>query len=299
MILRYLPWLAGLIVALLLVVNFRVWWPAFCHALPAVARVAGITVAEARRRRVLHAVLLLVVLILVSTTFFTYMQPGEEAIMLISTGLAAVLFFGMLLAIFVGAYLIPREVESRTIYALLSKPVKRFEFVLGKYLGVLAILGFIVAVMGGTLLFILWLKAVTAGEMGSRQSAMLASSLGNIAFSVLMYYFGLAVFASLIIMVSTVASTTMTIISSVLIWGAGMLQGQIYEMAKHLVGPSQYFLKALYFVLPHFENFDFRRQIGQGVSIDYSLALEAVAHGAAYVAVVLVLAVIFFHDRQV
>ena len=277
----------GIVIALLLV-NF-----------PASVRVAGITIAEARRRRVLHVALLLVVLILVSSTFFTYMQPGEEAVMLISTGLATVLFFGMLLCIFVGAFLIPREVETRTIYSLLSKPIRRSEFVLGKYLGALAIVGSIVAVMGASLLLTLWLKAASGGGMGSRQAAMLMSSLGSVAFCLVMYYLGLAVFTSLIIMVSTVASTTMTVISSILLWVAGMLQGTIYNMAEHLAGPSHYFLKALNFVLPHFENFDFKRYLSQGVPVQFDLVRGAVLHGICYAAVVLILAVIFFNDRQV
>lgn len=298
MILKLLPWAAGLILVILAAVNFRAWWPTLWHALPAVAKVAGITIAEARRRRVLHVALLLVVLILVSMTFFTYLQPGEEAIMLMSTGQAAVLFFGMLLCIFVGAFLIPREVEARTIYALLSKPVKRLEFVLGKYVGALAIIGFIVAVMGGSLLLTLWLKAL-AGGMGSKQATMLMSSLGDVAFSLVMYYCALVVFTALIIMVSTVASTTMTVICSVLIWVAGMLQGQIHHMMESQSGPGKYFLGALNVVLPHFENFDFRREIAQGVTVHYGLGGEAALHGLLYVAVVMVLAIIFFNDRQV
>ena len=81
---RVLFVLGLLVVAAIIAVTRKAWAPSAGHALPSIWRIAKITVAEARRRRVLQAVVVLVVLILFSMTFFSYLSPQEQARMLIS-----------------------------------------------------------------------------------------------------------------------------------------------------------------------------------------------------------------------
>ena len=114
-------------------------------------RVARATYHEGWRKRFLNGILVFAILIIGSSWVFTYLQPGAELKMLIDVGLGSIRFFGMLIAVFLGTRLIPDEIEKRTIYTLLSKPVTRTQFLLGKFFGGLATVISNVALMGAML----------------------------------------------------------------------------------------------------------------------------------------------------
>ena len=290
-----------LVVGLALVVSVivltrRAWLPGIGHGLPSIWRIAKITVAEARRRRVLQAVIALVILILLSMTAFSYLSPQEQAKMVIDGGLAAITVFGILLAIFVAAFLIPNEVENRTVYAILAKPVRRSEFVLGKYLGALIVLAAMVAVMTVVLVGVLvTLDHLIKDQAGSSFNPNLAA----VVLAAVMSYCSLAVLTALIVLISTVSSTTMTVIAALIIWAVGSLQSQIYVLAESNGGAAKLFLLVLYYLVPHLENFDYRFQAANFVAISVPSAIGAVIVGIGYTLVVLVVASIFFSDRQV
>ncbi len=293
-----LAFLIGLfIVVVALVLTRKQWAPAAVHAVPSVWRIAKITVAEARRRRVIQAVVILVVLILVSMTFFSYLSPDEQSRMLISGGLAAITVFGILLAIFIAAFLIPQELESRTVYAILSKPVRRFEFVLGKYVGALIILAAIVATMLVVLIGVLLIQNQLVQDL---PDSAFDPNLRGVVFAAVMNYFAVAVLTALIILISTVSSTTMTVISAFIIWAVGSLQSTINDLAAHAEVPlTKALLMAVYLVVPKLENFDFRHEVSNFLPVSYIAGWNAVIQGIGYTVVVLILASIFFNDRQV
>jgi len=278
------------------VLTRKVWLPGIGHAIPSIWRVAKITVAEARRRRVLQAVIALVVLILVSMTFFSYLSPEEQARMLINGGLSAITVFGILLAIFVAAFLIPNEIESRTVYAILAKPVRRFEFVLGKYLGALIVLAAIVAIMTAVLVVVLVVQDRIVQDL---PDSAFNPNLSGVIFAAAMSYCSLALLTSLIVLISTVSSTTMTVISAFIIWVVGSLQSQIHDLAEHAAGAAKLFLLILYYLVPHLENFDFRFQASYFEAVSIPAAVGTLIVGIGYTLVVLVVASVFFNDRQV
>jgi len=284
------------IVAAVVAITRRMWAPAAGHALPCIWRIAKITVAEARRRRVIQAVVVLVVMILASMNFFSYLSPQEQSRMLISGGLASITVFGILLSIFVAAFMIPQEIENRTVYAILAKPVRRFEFVMGKYLGALIILGAIVAILTVVLVGVLVLQDRLVQDL---PDSKFDPNLGPVIFAAIMSYFALAVLTALIILISTLASTTMTVISAFIIWAVGSLQSQIYELAEKATGATKLVLFIIYNVIPKLENFDFRHQVSNMLPVSVISGWHAVIHGVGYTLVVLILAAIFFNDRQV
>ena len=289
--------IAGLaLVVGVIVTTRRIWIAALGHAIPSVWRIAKITVAEARRRRVLQAVILLVVLILFSMTFFSYLSPQEQARMLINGGLSAITVFGILLAIFIGAFLVPNEIETRTVYAILAKPVRRFEFLLGKYLGAMIILGAVVAIMTAVLVAVLLIQDHLVKDQAD---SVFNPNLGAVIFSAVMSYCALGVLTSLILLVSTISSPTMTVISAFLIWAVGSLQSTLHTLADHASGATRLLLLVLYTVLPKLENFDFRVEASNFLAMSLPAAINAVIYGIGYTIVVLVLASVFFSDRQV
>ncbi len=295
------PKLAALIGAAIVVVVLAMtaglWVPGAEHTGGSIWRIAKITVAEARRRRVTQAVVVLVLLILLSMTFFSYLNPREQARMLISGGLSAITVFGILLAIFVAAFLIPQELESRTVYAILSKPVRRFEFVLGKYLGALIVLAAILTVMTAVLVAVLLIEDWFVPD---RADSVFDPNIGNVVFAAVMSYFAVALLAAYIVLISTVSSTAMTVITSFIIWVIGSLQSRIRDLALEATSVFQkLFFTVFYLVMPPLENFDFRHEVSNFMPLSYYSGVYAAGKGIVYILVVLLFASIFFNDRQV
>jgi len=293
---RLIPLIGLILVAAIIVITRRAWIPALSHSIPSIWRIAGITVAEARRRRVVHTVIILVIVILLSMTFFSYLSPQEQSRMIISSGLTAITVFGILLSIFIAAFLIPHEVETRTIYAILSKPVRRFEFVLGKYVGALIVLAVVTVVMTAVLVVVL---LVQARLVPSTPDSVFNPNLGAVLFAAFMNYCALAVLTSLIILISTMTSTTMTVISAFIIWTVGSMQSTFRDLAEKAYGGAKVLLLVIYYVVPKLENFDFRQEAANYMPISIVGGWHAVLLGALYVAIALVIAGIFFNDRQV
>jgi ABC-type transport system involved in multi-copper enzyme maturation permease subunit len=260
-------------------------------------RIAKITVAEARRRRVVQAVVVLVLLILLSMTVFSYLNPREQARMIISGGLSAITVFGILLAIFVAAFLIPQELETRTVYAVLSKPVRRFEFVLGKYLGALIILAAIMTIMTVVLVAVLLVMDHFVPDL---TYSTFEPNLANVVFAAVMSYFAVAVLSAYIVLISTVSSTAMTVIASFIIWAIGSLQSQIHDLAAGAETVStKWFFTIFYCLVPPLENFDFRHEVSNFMQVSYKAGIDAAGVGILYIIVVLLVASVFFNDRQV
>src|ERR1700716_3622120 len=114
---------------------------------------------EAVRDRVLYNLVLFVLLLIAGAIFLGEISAGQEAKIIVDLGLSAILLFGVFIAIFVGVGLVYKEIERRTLYAILSKPIGRGEFMLGKYLGLCLTLLVNVAIMGGGLsLALLYVK---------------------------------------------------------------------------------------------------------------------------------------------
>src|ERR1043166_2633664 len=103
---------------------------------------------EAVRDRVLYNLLLFVLLLTAGAIFLGELSDGQEAKIIVDLGLSAILLFGVFIAIFVGVGLVYKEIERRTLYAILSKPIGRGEFLVGKYLGLCLTLLVNVAIMG-------------------------------------------------------------------------------------------------------------------------------------------------------
>src|SRR6266481_1765873 len=113
-----------------------------------VTTIAGNTFREAVRDRVLYNLVLFVLLLIGGAIFLGELSAGQESKIIVDLGLSAMLLFGVFIAIFVGVGLVYKEIERRTLYAILSKPIGRGQFLLGKYLGLCLTLFVNVIVMG-------------------------------------------------------------------------------------------------------------------------------------------------------
>ncbi len=95
------------------------------------------TFREAVRDRVLYNLIAFVLLLVASAPLFGAISLDIERLVLVNVGLSAISIFGVIIAIFIGIGLVSKEIEKRTLYTILSRPVRRWEFITGKYLGLL------------------------------------------------------------------------------------------------------------------------------------------------------------------
>jgi len=255
------------------------------HGIPTVFRVAGMTFAETRRRRILQAIILLAAVMLVGMLGLTWLSPGEQEKALVSGGLDLVFLLGTLVAIFVCAFLIPTDIDKRTIYSVLSKPVSRWEFVVGKYFGTLAVVGLLVGVM----LLVQMIVLVVSQRY----------QVAEVLEAGLLAYFGIAVFTSAVLAVSTIASSLTTVIIGFILWMVGSLQSMSHSMIAHAEGWNRALLTAISAIVPHLDKYDFRVEAAEQLAIHAVQVERVLLHGIGYVAVCLVIAALLFNERQV
>jgi ABC-type transport system involved in multi-copper enzyme maturation permease subunit len=258
----------------------------FRHGIPAVYRISGMTFAETWRRRIVQVIIFVAAVMLVGMLSITRLSPGEPQKALVSGGLDLMAGLGALVAIFICAFLIPTDIDKRTIYSVLSKPVKRWEFVLGKYFGAMSVVGFFMAIM----LVV--------------QLAILASMHYSIYFMPLLVagiltYIGIAVFAAAVLAISTVASSLTTVIAAVVFWMIGSLSELSHEFVAGAEGPNQAVLGFLSAIVPHLDKFNFRDNVTDLLVINPMLVIQALLYAVGYITVCLIIAAFLFNERQV
>src|SRR6188508_1847596 len=112
-----------------------------------IAHVAVNVFKESVRDKVLYNLVVFAVLLMSASYLIGELTAGQDVKIIKDLGLAAISIFGLLIAVFIGVGLVWKEVEKRSIYSLLAKPITRAEFLLGKYLGLALTLIVNVAVM--------------------------------------------------------------------------------------------------------------------------------------------------------
>jgi Cu-processing system permease protein len=256
-------------------------------------RVARATFNEAWRRRFLNGILIFAILIIGSSWVFTYLQPGAELKMLIDVGLGSIRFFGMLIAIFLGVRLIPEEIEKRTIYTLLAKPVSRT-------------LATNVLFMGAAFYVVFAIKAPQFKHMAPEEGPAYSMEFmyANVAKAIMLSFFELALVMGIAVVGSVVFSWILAAIFSFFVYFVGQMSSFFGHLAtiegKEAAGPvARVFLLAVYRILPHFEKFDVRNAIVMDNYVKWDVIGETVLMGAAYLVIVMLLGYLFFSQREV
>jgi len=267
-------------------------------------RVAKATFHEAWRRRFLNGILVFAILIIGSSWVFTYLSPGAELKMLIDVGLGSIRFFGMLIAIFLGVRLIPEEIEKRTIYTLLAKPVTRAQFLLGKFFGGLATVISNVLLMGLAFYVVFAIKAPQFRQMSPEEGPAYSMEFmyANVAKAIFLSFFELALVLGIAVVASVVFSWILAAIFSFFVYFVGQMSGFFGHLAdpKHGAGPlARYVLGTVYRIIPHFEKFDVREAILTDVPVAWAHIGAVVGMGAVYVTLVMLMGYLFFSQREV
>jgi Cu-processing system permease protein len=281
---------------------------------PTAGTIALTTWQEALRRRWMTALLAFALVLLGLSTFFTWMQPGEEEKFLRDFGIGFIIIITILMAIFLGVALVPPDIERRTIFTILSKPVNRLEFLLGKFLGLCLTLAVNLFLMGA--LFLLsyaifqirrqgWAAAWDANP--SANDVGLGFELANQARALTLHFGQLTIMAALALTLSLVISSITAIVFCFLAYFGGQtssywehLGGEhgADEGGRGLSGPVQSIVKVVYYALPRLDRFDVRERLVNDMPVAFNYMWKAMGSGLIYVAVLLTIAYLVFSDRE-
>ena len=255
--------------------------------------IAANTYREGIRKKTLIGFLIVALLVIGGSTFLTVLSPGEEVKMVKDVCLAALSMFGVLIAIFTAGSMVPSEVENKTIYTVLSKPLRRFDYIVGKFVGIQFILILNLGLMALLSLAILFTR-----------EHVLSTILIK---SVFLTYLELMVLSAFTFAVSMVSSSAvLPIISGAFIYIIGHLVEYLKGLSNHAVAAGHAFLagliKLLYLVLPDLSNFNLRDQLIHLQPNDPRIGVimwRLVAYALANVAVGILIAHMLFRRKEV
>jgi hypothetical protein len=255
--------------------GFSFWRPDWLTT-PTAGTIALNTFQEAVRRRWMTALLAFAVVLLVISTFFRWMQAGEEQKFLRDFGIGFIIIMTLLMAIFLGVSLVPPEIERRTIFTILSKPVDRGEFLIGKFMGLCLTLLVNLVVMGVAFLISYAIFRVNrlgfagAMEVVPNVNPGLVFELSNMARALVLQYGQLVIMSALAITLSLVVSGITAIVFCFLAYFGGQMSSYWEHLEQHasgeqgaggLSGPVVGLIKIVYFVLPRLDKFEVRERL--------------------------------------
>jgi len=243
---------------------------------------------EAVRDRVLYNLVLFVLLLTVGAIFLGELSGGQEAKIIVDLGLSSILLFGVFIAIFVGIGLVHKEIERRTIYAILSKPIGRGEFLLGKYLGLCLTLLVNVFVMGaGVSLALLYVK---------RGWDPLVLSIWP---AILLIYLELAILTAVALLFSTFSSPALSALLTFFVFVAGHFSGDLKTFAASLGGTAaRWFFTTIYYLVPNLSNYSLITPAAHGYAPGAPALLLALLYAAIYSSVLLAAGALIFNRRN-
>ena len=263
-----------------------------------IARIAVNVFRESVRDKVLYNLVAFAVLLIGASYLIGQLTAGQDVKMIKDLGLAATSLFGLFIAVFIGIGLVSKEVERRSIYALLAKPVQRYQVVVGKYCGLVLTLAVNLSVMAFAIYAVLALMRWLDGPM---VSAALDAPLLDPAMlkAVALTFVELSMVTAIALCFSTFSSPMLSAAFTVGIWIAGRFSEDLRGFNQVVDSPAAAWLaKGLYFVLPNLSPFDVRAQVvhGQHVSLGY-IGLTA-AYGLLYIAALLLVSTLVFSRRD-
>jgi len=274
------------------------------------------TFTDLTRQRVFYILLIFALLLIGSSIFIARFAFQEEFQILKDVSLGAMSIFTSLLAILATARLIPRDIEDRTVYTILAKPVPRLEYVVGKLAGVLLLLAISTLLMSALFLVVLYTREQTVLHETMRQLSnapreQIDDALRSVRTSalnidlfpgIIIIYLKACLLAALTLFVSTFATTNIfTVIVMVFVYFIGHLQATAreYWLQEHSSGLITHaFLALVALVFPDLQAFNLVDDIVVGAVVPLGLFLKTAVLGIFYTTIYTSLAAFVFYGKE-
>src|SRR5215831_9061272 len=236
------------------------------------------TFREAVRDRVLYNLLFFALVMMAASIIAGQISIGIEETVIVTLGLSAISLIGLLISIFIGVGLVSKEMDKRTLYAVLAKPVRRWEFLVGKFAGLVLTLAVNVAAMGiGLFLTLMYVKPT------------LESGDAAVFVAVYFIWLKLALVVALALLFSCFTTPLLAILFTTGIYIVGLYVQELRDLPKEVMTPGMAaFTKGLSYVLPNFENFHIMAMAAHGRHVPGAFIAQNTLYAATYCAMVLI-----------
>lgn len=242
------------------------------------------TFRELARNKILYMIVFFGVALIGFSLVLATLSLGQSDKIVADFGLAMVEIFGIISVIFIGSQLLFREIEGKTVYLILSKPVARRDFILGKFLGFSTILFFIIFIQSiiSTIVFVIAKTPL---------SFLLFASIGFIYIKLLLLF-------AIILFFSTFISPLLSIL---LVMGVYVISHSITTMTDMAIRSGNqalfYFSKFLMVIFPNFEALNIKSVIGTPIVLASSFFWVNILHALLYLTAILTFAVLIFNRK--
>ena len=279
-----------------------------------IGAIASNTLLELIRLKVFYFILIFALVIISSSFFLVKLSFQAQFQVLKDVALGAMSIFTWLLAVLSTAMLLPKDIEDRTLYTILAKPVPRFEYLLGKLLGVLLLLFVALSLMSVLFVVVLYAKQQSAiaeltahaapGAMSAEIQAILSQTFTwNLVPGIIFIYLKAALCASLTLLLSTFASSTIfTIMVSVVLYIIGHVQPIARDYIMHnTAGASPamiIYLSLISLLIPDLTAFSLVDDIAAGTAISTLLFVKTAGMGAVYIVVYFLVGYFVFWAKE-
>ena len=240
------------------------------------------------RDRVLYNLVFFALAMMAAAILVGQISIGIEQIVIVSLGLSAISVIGLLISVFVGVGLVSKEIDKRTLYALLAKPLRRWEFILGKFAGLaLTLTVNTVAMAAG-----LFLALIYVNHSLERGDAVVLVAVYFILLK-------LALVVALAMLFSCFTTPLLAILFTAGLYIAGLFVHEMRGLQAGLINPAlSGLLRGISYVLPNFENFDVMGAAAHGRAIPATLIAANTVYAMLYCAIVLAVAMGIFSQRN-
>jgi ABC-type transport system involved in multi-copper enzyme maturation permease subunit len=253
-----------------------------------VASIALHTFKESVRERVLYNLVVFALLLIGAAILFGSISVGIEQIILVNLGLSSISVFGLLMAIFIGIGLVWKEIDKRTIFSILSKPVRRGEFILGKYLGLMLTLIINTGIM--TLGFY--------AALFYQKRTLAASDLVALE-AVYFILLQLAIVVGLALLFSCISTPVLSAVFTFSLYVVGNFLDDIRWFGQETGSPLvESLTSGIYYLLPNFSNFNVISQIAHQERVPSYLLMSNSLYALLYVSILLAGAILVFEERE-
>jgi len=280
--------------------------------------IARATTKEAVRQPVFLLVLAIALVVLVLNTFIPFFTFGDDVKMLKDCGLATLLISGLLLAVWTSSMSVASEIEGKTTMTLLSKPINRRQFILGKYFGILQAVLLLLIPLVLCFLALVYIKVgYDAREAAKEVPPMfLWKDASLVSFQVpqlvpvrwnevtqvlpglVLIFLEIAVVSAISVAISTRMPMVVNLVSCLAIFVVGHLTPLLVKTAIGNLEYVRFMARTIAIVLPNLDLFNIQAAIATGATVRPDYMGYAALYGAAYVAAAILMAFVLFEDRD-
>jgi ABC-type transport system involved in multi-copper enzyme maturation permease subunit len=249
------------------------------------ALIARNTFREATRDRVLAGMTIAGIAFLLLSQVLTPLAMGQDARLIVDLGLSSISMLGLLMVLMVGTNLVAKEIERRTIYSLLSRPISRSTYLIGKWAGLTGAVCVVAALLGAALVVVMALR----GSAGAGPSIAQATFLAALE---------LAVVTAIAVMFSALSTPVLSALYTLGLYLVGQWCNDLRAFADQFPPALAQVTEMVANLVPNLPLFNMRALAAQGLTTSPEHLGLATLYAALYCACVLALATAAFESRD-